>query len=193
MRSRNYAIVLYPEDKTHVKALEVIKNQFSYAYILHNMDTYEKDEINEDTGEIKHKQGERKKEHYHVLINFPNARTDAYIRELIGEKIHIEKSSFYEMTRYLIHLGYPNKHQYDKKEIVSNMQERIYKALEREYDKEELKSRLLLDFIFSETNQSFLTFKKLTEYAMQNDCLLELQKKTYFYSQFCDKTGFGRF
>lgn len=191
---RNYTIVLYPEDQTHVQALEYIKKQFSYAYILHNKDIWEKDNINENTGEIKNKKGDKKKEHYHVLITFLNARSQESVLEEIGlDNGHIEPSSFYEMARYLIHLGYPNKYQYTIQEIKTNIYTRIENAIKREYNKEEEKSRILLDFIFKNTNQSILTFKKLTEFAMENDCLLELQKKSYFYNQFCDQTGFKRY
>lgn len=193
MRSRNFTIVMYPEDKTHVEALETIKKQFSYAYILHNKDKYEKDVLNENTGEIEHRKGETKKEHWHVLITFTNARSIENIREIIGiENLHIEKSSFYEMTRYLLHLDHPQKFQYNIAEIHTNIEDRIINAIGREYNKEEEKSRILLDFIFKETNQSILTFKQLTKFAMENDCLLELQKKSYFYNQFCDNLGVKR-
>lgn len=193
MKSRNWTIVLYPEDETHVQALEAIKNQFSYAYILHDKDKYEKDEMDENTKELKHKKGEPKKEHWHVLITFPNPRTENTIKEIIGnDKIHIEKSSFYQMARYLIHLDNPNKYQYKSQDIKTNMAERINNALKREYDKEEEKARMILDYIFSTTNQGFLTLRMLTEWCMENDCLQELQKKSYFYNQFCDKNGFNR-
>lgn len=193
MRSRNYTIVLYPEDETHVQALETIKKQFCYAYILHNRDIYEKDKIHEDTGEIEYKKGERKKEHWHVLITFLNARSDNTIREIIGiENLHIEKSSFYQMARYLIHKDNPNKYQYKKEEIITNMKDRIENALMKEINAEDEKAMILLNYIFSNTNQSILTFKQLTQFAIDNDCLQELQKKTYFYNQFCDKIGFGR-
>lgn len=194
MRSRNFTIVLYPEDRTHVEALECIKKQFSYAYILHDKDTYEKDQTNENTGEIEHKKGEIKKAHWHVLITFVNPRSDTTIKEIIGnEKIHIEKSSFYQMARYLIHMDNPNKYQYKKQDIETNIKERIENALKREYDKEEEKSRILLDYIFKESNKSVLTFKQLTQFAIDNDCLGELIKRSYFYNQFCDKIGFMRY
>lgn len=194
MRSRNYTIVLYPEDETHVQALKIIKNQFSYAYILHNMDKWEKDKINENTGEIEYKKGDKKKEHWHVLITFPNARSDETIKEILGnEKIHIEKSSFYQMARYLVHKDNPNKWQYKNEEIITNMKDRIENALKREIQAEEEKAMILLDYIFQNTNQSILTFKQLTQYAIDNDCLTELQKKSYFYNQFCDNTGYRRY
>lgn len=193
MRNRNFAMILYPEDQTHIEALETIKKRFSYAYILHDKDKWEKDVINENTGEIEHRKGDPKKKHWHVLITFENARTDQAIKDILeNDKIHIEKSSFYEMTRYLIHLDHPQKYQYNSQEIITNIQERINNALKREYNKEEEKSRILLEYIFKETNKSILTFKTLTQFAMENDCLSELQKKSYFYNQFCDNLGFKR-
>ena len=35
-KSRTFACVLYPEDEEQMKILEYIKNNFEYAYILHN-------------------------------------------------------------------------------------------------------------------------------------------------------------
>lgn len=193
MKSRNYTIVLYPEDPTHADILLKIINMFDYAYILHDKDTWEKDNIDKETKEIINKKGEKKKPHYHILISLKNPRSEKRIKEQIGgEKIHIEPSSFYEMTRYLIHLDDPEKYQYKSQEIHTNMRERIERALQREFDKNEEKARILLEFIFDKSNQSILTFKELTKFAMENDCLIELQKKSYFYNQFCDKTGFGR-
>lgn len=191
-RSRNFSIVLYPsEDEKDKNTLEYIQNNFEYAYIEHNEDIWGKDITDEETGEIKYKKGEKKKPHTHVIINLKNARTIKSIKEELNID-YIESCNFYASARYLIHLGYPNKYQYNKKDIITNMQLRIDNALNREYNSEEQDSRILLEYIFSQTNQSYLTFKQLTKYAMENDCLLELQKKSYFYNQFCDNSGFKR-
>lgn len=53
-RDRKFCLLLYPEDETHVKALEHIKRNYNYALICHNRDT-------DENGEIK-------KAHYHVVI-----------------------------------------------------------------------------------------------------------------------------
>ena len=192
-RSRNFSLVLYPnEDEKDRDTLKYIKNNFEYAYIEHNEDIWDKDITDEETGEIKYKKGEKKKPHTHVIINLKNARTIKSIKEELNID-YIESCNFYASARYLIHLGYPNKYQYNKKDIITNMQLRIDNALNREYNSEEQDSRILLEYIFRETNQSYLTFKKLTQYAMENDCLIELQKKSYFYNQFCDNSGFKRY
>lgn len=190
-RSRTFALELYPEDEEHMKILKYIKNQFEYAYILHDSDKWENDVLDEEEN-IKYKAGEIKKEHYHVIISLKNARTDKSMLEELNIK-HIETCNFYAYTRYLIHLGYPAKYQYSSNQIITNMQLRVNNALKRDYNSEEQDARILLDYIFSKTKEGFLTFRMLTEYAMENDCLKELQKKSYFYNQFCDKTGFNRY
>lgn len=194
VRSRCFALELYPEDKSHMDVLEYIIKYFDYVFILHNQDFFNKDVIDENTLEIIHKAGDKKKEHYHVIICFHNARSlKKVLDELneVGTIKHIETCNFYAYTRYLIHLDSPLKHQYDVNEIQTNIRDRVENALKRDYDSREQDSRLLLDFIFSQKG-SILTFKQLTDYALQNDCLLELKRNTYFYSKFTDDFGYRR-
>ncbi len=184
-RSRTFALELYPEDNQHIAILEYIKNNFEYAYILHDKDTYE-----EDTEE--HKKGEKKKPHYHIILAFKNARTiDSIKKELQID--YVMTCNFYAYTRYLIHLGTPQKYQYSSNDIITNISLRIENALKRDYDSQEQDARILLDYIFKKSNEGFLSFRMLTEYALENGCLKELQKRSYFYNQFCDQTGFRRY
>lgn len=182
-KARCFSLVLYPyEDEKDMETLNYIKKYFEYAYIEHNYDVWE-----EDTEE--HKRGEVKKAHIHVIIYFKNARSMESIKKELNIN-YIESCNFYAYARYLIHLGYPSKYQYSSNDIVTNIPIRVENALKRDYNSQEQDSRILLDFIFS---REITTFKQLTEFAIANDCLLELQKKTYFYNQFCDNFGFKRF
>lgn len=190
-KSRVFSLELYPEDNSHMIILDYIKNNFEYAYILHDKDIHENDVVNEN-GELIHKKGDIKKPHYHVLITFKNPRYVDKLKEELNLK-HIESANFYAYSRYLIHLGYPQKFQYKRQDIITNIDLRIDNALKRDYNSDEQDARILLDFIFKKCNEGFLTFRTLTEFAMENDCLRELQKKSYFYNQFCDQTGFRRF
>lgn len=177
-RSRTFALELYPEDYMHVDKLEYIKNYFDYAYILHDKDKWE-----EETEE--HKLGELKKPHWHVIISFKNARSvDSIKKEL--ELSHVETCNFYAYTRYLIHKDQPQKYQYSELEIVTNMELRIMNALKKDFNSKEQDTRILLDYIFSKQQYSFCTFKDLTIFAMENDCLLDLKRNTFFYKQFID-------
>lgn len=100
-RCKNFNLVLYEEDKTHAKALEKIKNSYDYAIICHNLDADEK------TGELK-------KEHYHVVIRFKNAKWNTALAEELGiTPNYIEESrSLKRSLLYLIHYYEPEKHQY---------------------------------------------------------------------------------
>lgn len=191
MRSRSFALELYPEDETHKDILEYIKNYWEYAYILHDKDLWEEDEIDEETKEIKHKQGELKKPHWHVMINFKNPRSVESIQKELRLK-HVETCNFYAYARYLIHKDQPQKYPYDQKEIITNINLRINNALKKNYNAQEQDGRILLDYIYNK-DKTILTFKKLTEYAIEHDCLLELKRNTYFYAKFCDDFGFRRF
>lgn len=184
-KSRTFACVLYPEDEEQMKILEYIKINFEYAYILHNEDVWE-----EDTEE--HKVGELKKEHYHVLVYFKNARSIDSVKKELNIQ-HLETCNFYAYTRYLIHKDNPRKHQYSKEEIKTNIDTRIYNALKRDYNSQEQDTRILLDFIFSIRQQSFVTYKQLIEYAIENDCLLELKRNINFYRPLIDDNGFRRY
>lgn len=99
-RAKSFNLVLYPEDESHVKALERIKSTYDYAYILHDMDT-------DDNGEIK-------KEHWHVVIRFTNARWNTALAKDLGiTPNYIEESqSFKKSLLYLIHYYEPEKYQY---------------------------------------------------------------------------------
>lgn len=179
---RNFTCELYPEDLSHMSILEYIIQNFTYAFILHDKDVFDKTIIDEDTGEIKHNIGELKKPHYHVIISFKNPRDIRKLKEEL-ELNHIESCNFYAYTRYLIHKDSPKKHQYKVDDITTNMWTRVNNALKRDYNAQEQDSRILLDFIYS---RNFTTFRDLVDYAIENDCLTELKKNTYFYNLQCD-------
>ena len=191
-RSRSFALELYPEDLTHCDILDYIMTYFEYAYILHDKDKYADDVIDDDTKEVLHKAGDLKKPHWHVIICFKNPRSVNSIKEELN-LAHVETCNFYAYSRYLIHKDSPQKYQYSREDIHTNMQLRIDNALERDYNAQEQDTRILLKYIFENQNQSFISFRQLTEYAMENDCLLDLKRHTFFYKQFCDDFGFRRY
>lgn len=187
---RTFACELYPEDSEHLKILEYIKKYYEYAYILHDKDIWE-EEVVDDDGITIHKAGDTKKLHYHVILNFKNPRSLDKLKKELGLK-HLETCNFYFYARYLIHKDYPRKFQYDEKEIITNMELRIHNALKRDYNSQEQDTRILLNYIYSQRNQSFLTLKQLTDYAMENDCLLDLKRNINFYKYFIDDIGYRR-
>ena len=119
-RAKNFNLVLYPEDKTHVRALERIKVNYDCAYILHDMDTDEK--------------GELKKEHWHVVLRFKNARWNSALAEDLGiTPNYIEESqSFKRSLFYLIHFYEPEKYQYSIDCVQGSLKKRLKEFINNE-------------------------------------------------------------
>lgn len=124
-RDRKFSFLLYPDDATHVNALEIIKKSYDYAYILHNQDI-------DKTGNIK-------KEHWHVLIAVGKNQlwSSAICKELGIEHNYIRKvRNFDRALEYLIHLNDSNKHLYSIDEVYGSLKVRL-SALINSSDKTE--------------------------------------------------------
>lgn len=109
-RVRNVGLILYPEDNSHILALDFIKHNYeNYIYILHNRDLNEENEL--------------KKEHYHVILHFPNARTTSTISKQlgIGEHLFYEIKSLNGQLRYLIHYDDDDKTRYETDEVKGTL------------------------------------------------------------------------
>lgn len=119
IRSRVYCTVLYPEDESQVKALDYIKANYHSAYILHSLD------FNEF--------GVLKKPHWHVVMQFANARSRKSVADEIGvAENYLEKTSSLEAyLLYLIHHGDTNKHQYSIEEVKGTLAPKLTRILAR--------------------------------------------------------------
>lgn len=113
-RARNFNMVLYSEDETHKRAMEYITKNYDYAMILHDKD------ISEETGELK-------KEHYHIVVRFNNAKWNTSLSEELGiTPNYIEESkSLKRSLLYLIHYYDEDKHRYDISEVKGSLQKKL--------------------------------------------------------------------
>lgn len=106
-RTRNFATVVYPESAPE-RWQSILEEEFVPAFIspLHDSDV---DPF-----------GEKKKEHYHVVIMFDSVKTNEQAKELF-EKIGgvgCEKvNSIRGYARYLCHLDNPEKFQYAQENV----------------------------------------------------------------------------
>lgn len=116
-RSRSHCLLLYPEDETHMNALNLIKQYYNYAYILHDKDYT-------DTGEIK-------KPHYHIVITFNNAKWNTKVaEELKITDNYIEQCRNLELAlEYLIHRNEETKYQYPIDEVKGPLKQKLIKYL----------------------------------------------------------------
>lgn len=151
-RSRLFALLLYEEDESHKKAIQYIKNNYDYAMILHNQDCTE--------------DGEIKKEHYHVVIRFRNARTIRCVFMELGiEPNYIQVCrSFDGAVRYLIHKDDVDKFQYSATEIQTNIIQSVNKALCDKAEEDDIVP-LILAFIESSGK---LSVTELCTYCVNN-------------------------
>ena len=99
-RDRKFCLLLYPDDKSHMEALEKIKASYDYAYVLHDKDALE------ETGEIK-------KAHYHVvLISGKNAIWSSALSKDLGiTPNYIQRCKNVDRAlEYLVHFNEEEKY-----------------------------------------------------------------------------------
>ena len=113
-RDRKFLAVLYPEDPTHVQAIEKLNaGGYNFAAILHHSDTWEE-------GEKEGKEaGELKKAHWHIVLRFKNAVWNTAVAKDLGiTPNYLEPCKDVDGSLlYLVHAASPKKFQYDQEEV----------------------------------------------------------------------------
>lgn len=120
-RSTWWTFILYPENAEHMRVLDWLKSHqhtHENVYILHNQDVYDKDT------QDGHKQGERKKEHIHVLMHTREKLTsNSIIKFFAGIVSYAEPvRSPTEYMLYMLHDTFDSmhKHRYCESELKGN-------------------------------------------------------------------------
>lgn len=106
--------IIYYFNDFYDNFFDYISNNYKYAYILHDKDYLE--------------DGTLKKEHYHVLLFFDNARyLSSIVKEFERFNINLNQFSFIKnkkkAIRYLIHIDNKNKYHYELSDIISNLED----------------------------------------------------------------------
>ena len=137
-KSRSYCLVLYEEDETHRKAIEIIKQNYDYAMICHDKD------IDEASGELK-------KVHYHIVLRFDNPKWNTALSSELGiEPNYIQESrSLKRSLLYLIHFYDENKYQYSVNCVEGPLKKRLEEFLQNEGKTESEKVLEILEEIDS--------------------------------------------
>lgn len=153
-RDRKFEFVLYPDDETHVKALEIIKQSFQYVYVLHDRD------LNAD--------GDLKKPHWHVLIKgFNSPVWSSSICEQLGivENCVEKVRNFQSALRYLIHKDDTDKAQYSVDDIHGNLKAELEKAV-GEGMTEEKAIGIIFDFL--ENSDEHISYRDMFKFVLDN-------------------------
>lgn len=161
VRSRNWNLVLYPEDETHLAAMCKLGKGYQFVAIKHDKDTWE------DGESPQHAAGEPKKEHWHVVLKFPQARWQKAVADELGiaENYLEQCRSFDASALYLTHNGFPTKHQYDPEEMFGPLVPAALKLLEADVD-QNVRVRNLLELI--KAQERIMDMWDLIELACDN-------------------------
>lgn len=70
MKHTKFCLISYLKSASEIQAILDKKAEqiLSYAYILHDKDTFEKDVYDKDSGELLHQKGTLKETHYHIVL-----------------------------------------------------------------------------------------------------------------------------
>lgn len=129
-KTRNYILLLYPEDSTHCDAFcKLTTNGYNYAYILHNKDVWSENDaaFNPD----KHTLGEPKKEHWHFVVTFQNPIWSTSLASELGitDNYIMPAHDLNVALPYLIHFGYDDKAQYDIEDVQGPLVSKLQKMI----------------------------------------------------------------
>lgn len=162
-RTRIWEIILYPVDNAvnlHAFVLQGIIDScmecgYKYFMILHDKD------IDED--------GQLKKEHVHILLEFPNPRR---IKSVMREMCVLEENLVNPVTskkgyiRYLTHIDDKDKYQYKQSNIQTNCKTDVERAYKCDKDSIE-QAEYMLNYICANPNSSIT---ELSRVAIDNGC-----------------------
>ena len=129
IRKRNWRMLLYPEDSSHACAMEKLKaGGYKYVACLHDHDVWAEGESE------KHAAGEPKKEHWHVVLKFPQARWNTAVADELGIQCNYLETcvDFDSACLYLLHLtqGDENKYQYEPSALFGTLVPHVNKLLD---------------------------------------------------------------
>lgn len=147
VKDRKFVLILYPDDPSHVVALDMICKSYSYACILHNRDPCDEDGV------------EFKKPHYHVVIRFGNARSlSAIAKELGITENYIEPcSSLDSALLYLVHYNSDDKYQYEIDDVQGPLKARLEALLADEEDE----GQMVLQIVYMIDSKRHCSFRDI--------------------------------
>lgn len=170
-QARMWEVILYPDDINTPEALAQLRQIPNVAYILHDKD--------------KHDDGQPKKPHYHCLKIFNSPTTQGSFERLIP---NINSNQFRKVASqdgallYLTHANNPEKAQYPRESIWTNMPDRI----NRTYDnvKDVAKDLCtILDFIEEQYCLEWSTLSEVMRYCATHGLYAALRQNSSLINQ----------
>lgn len=138
-RGRTFELTLYLDTPEWHDILTKIINVSDSAYVVHDKDIASSEDVEAWSKRYPgvpcpFVDGQLKIEHIHAIVRFPNARYLSAVQAEFGIGSIRKCSSLRGYLRYLVHIDYEDKYQYDKCDVKTfgRMSESFKKALEDE-------------------------------------------------------------
>lgn len=172
-RASAWSFILYPESSPG-DWIDIINDMHLEFFVspIHDKDT-------DPDGEIK-------KPHYHVMVNYQTLKSFDQVKELtdllkqpIPQKVHNTRS----LLRYFVHLDNPDKYQYNQSEIQCFGGADIGEALKPTYTE---KSSMMYDIIGFIQENGITELQEIVDYSRINktEWFQLLSESCYFVNQY---------
>lgn len=177
IRSRIWNMMLYPENPSHMQAIEYIRKEFKYVAILHGNDTFTEEDEKQNP---EHKAGQLKKAHMHFVIRFAQARWNTALASTLGiETRWMEPCrDFNNSAVYLLHEGKPDKYQYDASELEGPLVPAVMKLLVKDSEDERV-----LELVNMIRSMGHIEYEDLIIKACENGLYSDLRRMGYLISK----------
>lgn len=172
-RGRVHMILLYPDNESHVEALDRIAKSYDYAGVKHDKDTWTEDD---ELKNPEHKKGELKKEHFHIVLRTSNATWNtALCKELgIEEKFCEQAKNTDNALQYLIHYNDSDKTSYNIDDVFGSMRSKLVESINKCEKSEGEKVVELIAWI--ECYEGKLSITNFASYCAQNGYWSEFRR-----------------
>ena len=187
-RSRTHMLLLYPDCKEHIDAVEKITQSYDYAMILHDKDIFTEEDEKKNPD---HKSGTFKKPHYHIVLRFTNNTwSSAICKELGIEHNYIEECKrFDNALQYLIHYNDTDKTQYSLEEVKGTLKTRLVESINKQEKSEGEKVVELIQFI--KEYEGRLTLTEFATYCALNGYWAEFRRSGSIFIKIIEEKNQG--
>lgn len=132
---RMWNLILYPDNEQHNEAIVKLLQEFNCVGICHGEDTKlntDDDDLLVDENGVSLCEGDKLKPHYHFIIKLVNPRYRSGLADELGiNKYYFEPTgSWYGSAKYLLHIGHPEKFQYDTSDLIGSLSSAVVKLID---------------------------------------------------------------
>lgn len=183
-RARVHALILYPDNESHIEVLDKIAKSYDYAGIKHDRDTWteEDEKINPE-----HKAGELKKEHFHIVLRTPNATWNTALCKELGleERFCEQARNFENALQYLIHYNDTDKAKYEIDEVFGSMKTKLKESINKVEKSEGEKVVELIAWI--DEYRAKLTVSEFAKFCASNGYWSEFRRSGAIFCKIIDE------